>query len=412
MHTSQSNMTKADVSLLCMWFIAVVAMLCFVTPSPGAQLTNAQNPPVPYGQAQDGYLTNSGIAIQNNILYMTWPASPGPVQRSLAAIDISIPAKPILLNNLLLPGFPQSVAILENHAYVVTGQDIIAIDITNPKQMKITHTLRIADNPMQGPQAITIDEKQHAAYLACRGGGIAAINLKQQDKPTLIGKLSLPGFARDVTMSNQKLIVAADTLGVHVINLPKSATDFLQAKVQDKYQGELPQDSLHLPYEGTFSSVTVDKGDIFLTAGRIALASYQPDANVKKGEYPWPRSYNAPDRGEKAVYYGCYAHHMAIININKPPADAPSRIALIADGEAGLSVINISGDKQADYIPQPITNTEASSDTLLAINLIIHNNHAFVIDQNFGLRIYDLTNPVSPKRLDQSLKLPITPSKN
>lgn len=392
--------------------MCLVAMTLYLTPPVLNAQTPAPSPAIPYGQAEDIYLTNSGMAIHNNVLYMTWPASPGPVQRFLVAIDISKPATPTLLGKIALNGFPQDVALLDNHALVVNGQDLYTIDITTPAQMKITHTLRIAENPMQGPQAIVLRQqnKQHIAYLACRRGGVAAINLTKPDNPALIGKLPLPGFLRNLAIFKNQIIVAADTFGMHVINLPKTPENFAQATLEKQNQD--------LPFQGTFSSVTVDEKEIFFAAGRVALASYLPSANSSESELSWPR-YNPPERGDKALYYGTYAHHLAIVNSKHNAKQAkpmtpvsPSRIALIADGEAGLSVVDITGEEQSDFIPQPLTAGGASNQALLAINIIIHNNHAFVIDQNHGLRVFDLTTPAHPKLIGQGVQLPVENTNN
>lgn len=368
------------------FMLIVMVMASLMTPMLSAQTPDAQPTVTPYGQGKDVYLTTSGMAIQNHVLYMTWPASSGQIQRYLVAINITNPDKPQLLGKVAINGFPQGVALLNHRAMVVNGKDLLTIDITSPAQMKITHTLPIADHPMQGPQAIVIDH-QHTAYLACRRGGVTAVKLTNPDKPTLTSKLPLAGFVRDIALANQQLFVAADTLGFYIIKLPDkpiALSKILPVHVSD-------DDT----WPGSFGSVLVDQQEVFLAGGRLVLGSYLLTASHDDDFRPWPRE--SANRGEKAAYYGTYAHHLAVLNLPDAAAGAPTRIALVADGEAGLSVINLSKQEQSDFIPQLPAKAGASANSMLAINLIVQNHFVYVIDQNYGLRVFDLTQPTQPR---------------
>ena len=348
-------------------------------------LTAAAEPPKApaYGKGWDVYATSSGIALDGDVLYMTWPSKAGAVERALAAIDVTKPESPKLLSRLPLAGFPQDVAVAKPYVYVVNGRELLVIDASKPADLKLVKSLGISDDPLRGPQGI--DVKGNVAYLACRRNGVAAVDIRAPLSPKVIATADTPGFARDVTAAGDYLYVADDTRGMQVFDI--RSPDALR-----------PAASLAAP-NGCIGRIRVLDGIAYLAGGNTLTAC------VSLEKVPSPRWLgSAADRHLLSPFFGSFCHDLAVGSAKCPKTGAQKLYAYAADGESGLVVVDVTDPAEPVFAGGLMEGVTIGGATI-ATSICIRGTYAYLNDESYGLRIVDLSSSADLRLVGEGLKL-------
>jgi len=336
-----------------------------------------------YGQGWDVYTTSSGIALAGDILYMTWPSKAGAVDRSLVAIDMARPESPKLLSRLVLGGFPQDLSAAGPYVYVVNGLELLVIDASKPSALKLVRRLVISKEPLRGPQGI--DVNANVAYLACRRGGVTAVDLRDPLAPKVIAGAPTSGFARDVTAAGDYLYVADDTKGVQVFDI--------------RSRGKLRAVGHLAAPEGCIGRLRVVGGIAYLAGGNTLVACI----SLKKPSRPRGIGSTA-DRQLLSPFYGSYSHDLAVGAATDPKTHESKTYAYVADGESGLVVVDVTSPTEPAYAGG-LTEGVTIGGAYVVTSICIRGTHAYLNDESYGLRIVNIGSVADLRLVGEGLKL-------
>jgi len=335
-----------------------------------------------YGKGRDVYTTSSGIALDGDILYMTWPSKAGAVERILAAIDVAEPESPKLLSKLPLGGFPQDIAVSRPYVYVVNGRELLVIDASKPAALRLAKSLSISTDPLRGPQGI--DVHGNAAYLACRRNGVSAVDLRSPLDPKVAARANTPGFARDVTAVGDHLYVADDTKGVQVFEIRSPAT-------------LRPAGRLAAP-NGCIGRIRVADGIAYLAGGNTLTAC------VSLETPPNPRWLGGTaDRRLLSPFFGSFCHDLAVAPAKCPKAGAQKLYAYAADGESGLVVVDVTNPAEPTFAGG-LTEGITIGGAYIATSICIRGKYAYLNDESYGLRVVDISSSAHLRLVGEGLK--------
>ncbi len=345
----------------------------------------ASEAPVPtaYGKGSDVYTTSGGLSLSGDLLGVVWPAGAAKPARWLALADVADVSRPKLLGRLELDGFPQDVVLQGGYAFVVNGLDLLVINIADPRAPALATKLAVAQNPMEGPQGIDIVGK--TAYLACRRGGVKAVDIGDPLKPRFAAALALPGFVRDVVAAGDCLYAACDTCGVQVIGLHADGT------LRDL--GRVPAP------DGAVGRIRVADDIAFLAAGNVAVASI----SLKKPAHPsWLGA--TSDRHIYSAFFGTYCHDLAWSRSPGVDGAAGRLHVFTADGETGMLVYDVTQPGAPRYLAALNDDPQAGKvNTVTAI--VLKGTHAILLDDAFGIYVADVSEPTRPRLVGPGLAL-------
>lgn len=383
-----------------------VVCLCLVLGIGLGRVATADEETLAYGEGFDVALTSSGIVLKDDVVYMTWPSGARKAERFLAAIDVSDVGRPKLLSKLPLPGFPQDLAVAGSHAYVVNGRALLVIDVSNPASMKLAGRLAVSEDPMAGPQGI--DVSGAVAYLACRRGGVRAVDISKPDKPEVVSACKTAGFAGDVTASGDMLYVACGAKGLQVVDIADPHN------LRTGRRMEAPS--------GVVGGIAI-ADDVGILAGGDTLVACVAKEN---GQRPtWLGS--TDDRHVLSPFYGSYAFDVAILetgsagNEAQPGAGRPRPVrngggppspfeggpqsgvvyACVADGEGGLIVADVSDPTAPRFAGALIEDLGLGGH--MFTSLCMQGDTVYMNDDSYGLRVVNVSTPAEPKLLGEGL---------
>lgn len=348
----------------------------------GLGMTLRSDTPPEYGRGFDVYTTSSTAVLAGDTLFATWPPAAKKEKRFLVSIDVSDPAAPKLLDRLELDGFPQDLALHGTTLYGVNGRDFLTVDVSDPAALRLQNTLRISDDPMHGPQGVAVDG--NIAWLACRRGGIRAVNLAAPGGPKILAAVDAPAFLRGVAIRDRRLYAAGDTRGVFVFDISNPEKPELRQRVPAP-AGCIGRIRLH--------------GDVAYLAGGNVLAAVLSLADPDRPEWMGATE----ERGLMSPFFGCNSHDLAVMPREASETGAPFPVAAVADGEGGLILVDLSRPAQPRFLSAVLSRGLGGA--YQATGLALKGSTVFLIDQSYGLRIVDISNPSSPRPIGEGLKL-------
>jgi hypothetical protein len=357
-------------------------MLFLILIAGSASIADETNSAV-YGRGNDAYTTSGGIAQEKNVIFMTWPSGAGKGERWLVSIDVAKPEQPALLGKLPLDGFPQDLAITGTHAFVVNGIELLVIDISNPASPALIKRLPMADATIRGPQGIDI--KDAMAYLACRRGGVKAVDISNPREPKIVASCGIPGFARDVTVIQDFLYVANDTKGIHILGIETSG------RFKDFGRFAVPRGCIgHI--RATGETAYLSGGDTLVTTVSIKEAS-KP---IFLG--------STDDRNILSPLYGSYSHDLSLMETFDKATGAKRVYACVVDGESGLIVTDVSSPDIPVFTGELMEGVKVGSPYVLT-GICLRGTTAYVIDDMYGMRVIDISTPIKPVLIGEGVCL-------
>ncbi|MCP4347040.1 MAG: hypothetical protein GY795_16120 [Desulfobacterales bacterium] len=143
--------------------------------------------------------------VVGDTVYVAVSSGTGREWNGLQIIDVSNPSEPVVTASLdLRPSmFSRGVAVKGDVAYVVTHNDVIAINVSDPFNPEIIGS---ATDVLSWGQKITVTEDM--AYIADMSEGLQIIDISNPYNPAFIGSVDTPGYARDVAVKGNGAYVA------------------------------------------------------------------------------------------------------------------------------------------------------------------------------------------------------------
>ncbi len=168
----------------------------------------------------------------------------GSTLRSFQIIDITNPAKPMILGDALLPGDGYGVAVSGSHAFAATdGAGLTALDISDPASPFV-----IASLPLPGA-AYDVAVTGSLAVVACRTEGVFTVDVTDPSAMTILGHADTPGEARGVRAAGGHAYVADGDAGLVIIDITDPLAPLLLG------QADTPNSALDLSLSGDFAYV-------------------------------------------------------------------------------------------------------------------------------------------------------------
>jgi len=241
-------------------------------------------------------------------------------------------------------GSARGVVVIENYAYVIDGNDLIVIDITNPSDPS-EEAKYDTDNSYD--LAVTGDY----AYIADGNYGLAVIDISDPSDPAEEGHYNTEGFARGVAVSNDYAYVADQRNGLVIVNVsdPKNPAEIGQYDTGGWAYGVAVRGDYVYVADGSNGLVVVDISD--------------PINPTKEDGYD-----TAGDAFDVAVN-GDYAY--------------------IADKENGLVVVDISD-------PSDLRKVARYDTPDYVYYVTVSGENAYVAAGDDGLVVVDISDPSDP----------------
>ncbi len=130
-----------------------------------------------------------GVAVEGNHAYVALGDS------GLRVVDVSILAAPVGVGDIDTPGFANDVTVDSNHAYVADGSSgLRVISISNPASPTQVGFLDTASD------ALGVAVAGDLVYVADGYGGLVIISVANPALPTTEGALDTSGYARDLVI--------------------------------------------------------------------------------------------------------------------------------------------------------------------------------------------------------------------
>jgi|GEM_PF-1932351 len=329
-----------------------------------------------------------GLAIDGNTLYAA--ISPA----GLSAINIANPSAPLLRAQVLSLGtdFVFDVKISGNRAFVADDLEGVTVwDIANPSNITA-----LAHYPAAtGASHLFISGTR--AYVARRNLGYDILDISASGAPTLLGSIAQIGSYSHGALANGHLVTAAGSGGIRVFNIANVASPQLVATVSDQVNVNGVSalgNQVFVPLETAstigFRSYSVSNPASPVTQSSVALRGRSEVLAAAGNRVYVPQS----PRG-LAVFDNATASRGALlgtfdaVNISNATAIGSTVFAAsVVDDATTLRVLNAAN-------PASISELTSLAMPNFIFNMAVDANHLFVVMPEFGVRIYDVTNPAN-----------------
>ena len=356
-------------------------------------------------------------------------------------LDISDPANPKIVGELLTDAQIYSVTISGNYAYIVNPFRII--DISDPANPALVSSI---DSLPAAYPANNVKVKGNYAYLGDWGGFITIIDISNPSNPQTLGLMNVPGDGVSDLAVKDTIIYAksVDNFGIYVFNItnPDSPS---QVTIINSYLSGVLRIAGNFLYNGTSSTFTiydisnpanpryVNEVDIsssgslttnisvldtiaYLTlySGGIAEIDIADPNNISvishlNGPYGltpvgedvsfpydyvaggtglWTVNVQNPDSMSSVSFFPTGG------NVNKMTVDS-SYHAYLAELSAGLKILDFSSPSSPKLVGYYLTNEEV-------IDVAVSGGYAY-LDCDSDLQVLDVSNPSSPKFVSKVL---------
>ncbi len=281
------------------------------------------------------------VAIRGHYAYI------GGCDSTLAVVDISDPAVPVLVGRFATPGDAEGIAFSGNYAYVADyTYGLRVFNISNPY---VPTQVGVFDTPGYAHGVTVVG---NLAYIADWHGGVRVVNVSNPSLPANVSYYDTPDRSRSLVISGNYAYVADGNSGMRILNIsnPSSLTEVGSINS--------PETTMDVVVNGSYAYLATRFSGLRI----INIAN--PAAPTLVGFY------DTPGDAVDVVLSGEYAY--------------------VADGPGGLRIINVSNPTsptQIGYIAIPG----------LAYGVAVNGSFAYVVYSatNRGLRIINISNPAS-----------------
>lgn len=349
------------------------------------------NPLAPVARSTIATTAVNDFAVSGNWLYVASGAA-GLVVHALHGA--SPPRNPVSL-------YADRIAVAGPHGCVLVHDNdpmamLIVLDLTDPSsplQRGSVRVSRLATN-------IAIAEEH--AVVAQRDAGIAVVDLSDPDRPQIVANIDLGTYVVDVTLAGSYAYLACSSsygpTGLLVLDLAVPGSPVVVGNEPEgctfPHKIEVEGNTAYLIGSSVFGTASIESptsprslGSTSTNAGDFALAGGHAYLSTEEG--------------------------IEIVDLADPRSPAPHwRLDMDADRVThGGGLALVTSARSAMHVvalddPQSVLATVTGS----AVDAAIAGTHAYMLDLDRGLRIFDLATPGSP--VEQSgLVLPGTPNR-
>jgi len=341
--------------------VAVCGTLAYVADcSAGIQIIDVSNPAAP---TIIGYANTPAcaldVAVSGTLAYVAANVA------GLQIIDVSNPMSPSWLGRLDTPYSADKVAVTGTTALVV-DDDLYIIDVSNPWSPALLQQVYASGG------AYDVAVSAGVAYLATNWDGLVLLDITKTETPyaSWLGNFELSGAAWAVAVSSRLAVVVM-----------RSTSGPQQLSGLEVFDASNPEFAPVIGYLDHGQSVAVNGTRIY-TTDRISTSAC-----------PYP---NPPCQSRLSVFdrpNTSLSITLPLGIVNTPGhafgIAAAGTTAYVADGEAGLEVVDVSNPSS----PQIIGNANTPGE---AVDVVVSGVMAYVADGPSGLQVINLSNPSAP----------------
>lgn len=340
-------------------------------------LSNPANPTVVGSYDTPGYAIN--VAVDGSYAFVADETD------GLVILNISNPASPTLLGSVDTPGTARSVAVDGNYAFVADQSGgLQVVNITNPASPTLIGSVATPDDAYD----VVVDGKH--AFIADNTAGLQVIDITNPASPSLVGSYTTAGQALGVAVDGDQAFVV-DGTGLLVIDITNLASPSLLGSVAT------PDPAYDVAVDGNRAFVAD------YTNGLQMVDITDPANPTLAGGYVTPGfAYGVGVDGDLAFIIS-YNGGLSLIRISDPVSPilvgsyepfyaygvaVAGNHAFIADGAIGLEVVDIS-----DTASPTLAGTYSTPGD--AAGVTVAGDLAFVADGGY-LDVVDISDPANP----------------
>ncbi len=282
-------------------------------------------------------------------------------------VDVSRPAS-LVLAGVYLSATAGVLASAGQYAYVVDGQELRVVDVTNPAAPIVvgSHTFELNED-CNSHFISDIAVSDEYAYLTITNSGLHILNVSQ---PTFLhetGFLSIS--ARQIAVAGGYAYMVDGLDGLHVANIahPSAPTEISSLQFQ---AGSASLKALSVAAAGKYVYVGADFGSdagAFIPSRLHIVDASNPAQPHEVG------SLDAPDLVLDIAVAGNYAY--------------------LATALSGLQIVDISNQTAPVEVGGIYTDDWATS-------VAVDGKYAYITVRDIGLIAIDITNPMAPVQID------------
>jgi len=358
----------------------------------------------------------------------------------LQVLDISNPASPKIVGELLTGSLVFTVTLSGN--YIYTTSPFRIIDVSNPANPVLVNTITL---PSGIPPCSAVTVKGNYAYVGDFAGNIYIIDISNPASPQVLGQMQIPGDGVVSVVVKDTILYAnsIDNQGIFVFNISNPISPYQIGATGNNIGGLLTVNGNYLYYGtgiylsiynisdpsnltyinklkvdtlgGFVNHISIIDTIAYLTlaSDRIAAVDIADTSNIhiiSKLKNPYgsygtqtageavnfPYDYIATDIGlwtvnvEKPDFIKSISFFPTGGYVNKMTVDS-SYHAYLAELSAGLKILDFSDPSSPKLIGQYTTDEQV-------IDVAVSGKYAY-LDCDSSLQIIDVSNPASPKFL-------------
>ncbi len=362
----------------------------------------------------------SHVPLPGNIFAITMSGTRAYVSgqdSGLHIIDFSNPAEPKILGMTPTARISSETVLYGDYAYVAAYQDGLQIfNIADPANI-------IPKGVFTNFSGLMRDLQIHGTNLfAATDGGLQVFDLSEPAKPRLIADdktlasgLSIFGDTAYVTGLGMRLVNITDpahprtelqnlSYGGKVGGLSGSVAYIVSGRLQVLEFVANPQRMTRFPNIGNATNITVKGKYAYLARGSQGLSivdvSHSPNSRVVANQAAPSDALEI--HGNRAFVVG--ANGFRIVDVSK--ADQPQTIGSISGqpmldvtvtGKTAYAIINDAADKSLAAIDCSDFAHPRITKTIPVISAALATDGKFVYVTDYGLRIFDISDPLDPK---------------
>lgn len=379
----------------------------YVTGTAGLTIFNIVDPinPQPVGRLEGmgGYFDVSG-----RYVYLVGG-------NGLHVVDVSNPTKPLRVGGWDAgSGYLDKVAVSGGYAYVIdqylgnNNGGLVVLDISNPIAPVFLSSLPFFTDGQNSFAGIKVSNG--FAYVANSFMGLMVIDVTNPLSPAYRSRVVGAGGAGGVELSGGRIFMPGGLAGFGVFDLSSPAyPNFIgQPDTSGSATSVAAVGNIIYVADGTGGLKILDITD---SENTLQLAAFQTEGSAVDIEVAGGRAYilsqdNGPSFGSLDV-----RARLEIIDVSNPTsltrlgryAEIPGfargvavagAVALLADGKAGLRLINVADPKSPQLLGTYDTTGEA-------LGVAVAGDVAYVADNESGLQILYVKNPAAYRSLER-----------
>ena len=282
------------------------------------------------------------------------------------------------------------IAVVGNYAYVVHGNGLVIVDVSNP----VAPTLK-GSYDTAGASEVAL--QGNYAYVANGDNGLVIVDVTNPALPTLKGSYDTAGSSSGVAVAGNYAYVADGYNGLVIVDVTNPALPTLKGSY------DTAGSSSGVAVAGNYAYVA--DGD----NGLVIVDVTNPALPTLKGSYDTAGSSSGVAVAGNYAYVACWYNGLVIVDVTNPAlptlkgsydtAGSSSGVAVmgnyayVAVGYYGLVIVDVSNP--ADPTLKGSYDTAGSFGS--PYGLAVAGNYAYIANGIHGLEIVDVSNPALKK---------------